>query len=103
MAEAKVHVDPFRPADQQVNEILAKLRPLLPIRLDTVRVRVKVPAQYYPKVIGELKGLGKLADEQWLGDGAWTAVLEIPAGVQTELHEKLSARTRGAAETALVK
>jgi ribosome maturation protein SDO1 len=103
MAEAKVHVDPFRPADQQVNEILAKLRPLLPIRLDTVRVRVKVPAQYYPKVIGELKGLGKLADEQWLGDGAWSAVLEIPAGVQTELHEKLSARTRGAAETALVK
>jgi ribosome maturation protein SDO1 len=103
MVEAKVHIDPFRPADQQVAEIIAKLRPLLPIRLDTVRVRVKVPAQFYPRVIGELKGLGKLADEQWLPDGAWSAVLEIPAGVQTELYEKLSARTKGAAETALVK
>ncbi|MCI4356770.1 MAG: ribosome assembly factor SBDS [Thermoplasmata archaeon] len=103
MNEARVHVDPFRSADQQVNEILAKLRPLLPIRLDTVRVRMKVPAQYYPRVIGELKGLGKLSEEQWLGDGAWSAVLEIPAGVQTELYEKLSARTKGAAETALVK
>jgi len=103
MTEARVHVDPFRSADQQVNEILAKLRPLLPIRLDTVRVRMKVPAQYYPRVIGELKGLGKLSEEQWLGDGAWSAVLEIPAGVQTELYEKLSARTKGAAETALVK
>jgi ribosome maturation protein SDO1 len=103
MLEAKVHVDPFRPADQQVAEIITKLRPLLPIRLDTVRVRVKVPAQYYPKVIGELKGLGKLADEQWLPDGAWSALLEIPAGVQTELYAKLSARTKGAAETALVK
>ena len=70
MVEAKVHVDPFRPADQQVAEIITKLRPLLPIRLDTVRVRVKVPAQFYPRVIGELKGLGKLADEQWLPDGA---------------------------------
>jgi ribosome maturation protein SDO1 len=103
MVEAKIHIDPFRPADQQVAEIITKLRPLLPIRLDTVRVRVKVPAQYYPRVIGELKGIGKLADEQWLPDGAWSAVLEIPAGVQTELYEKLSARTKGAAETALVK
>jgi ribosome maturation protein SDO1 len=103
MTEAHVHVDPFRSADQQVNEIIAKLRPLLPIRLDTVRVRMKVPAQFYPRVIGELKGLGKLTEEQWLPDGAWSAILEIPAGVQTELYEKLSARTKGSVETALVK
>jgi ribosome maturation protein SDO1 len=103
MAEAKVHIDPFRPADQQIPEILDKLRPLLPIRLDTVRVRVKVPAQHYPRVIGELKGYGPLRDEQWLPDGGWSAILEIPAGVQTELYEKLSARTKGTAETTLVK
>jgi ribosome maturation protein SDO1 len=103
MAEAKVHVDPFRPVDAQVQEVLAKLRPLIPIRLDVVKVRVKLPAQHYPRVIGELKGLGRLTDEQWLGDGSWSGVIEIPAGVQTELYEKLNARTRGAAETALVK
>jgi ribosome maturation protein SDO1 len=103
MLEAKVHVDPFKSADSQVQEILAKLRPLLPIRFDSVRVRMKIPAQHYPKVIGDLKGLGKLTDEQWLADGSWSGVLEIPAGVQTELYEKLNARTKGAAETALVK
>ena len=103
MTEAKVHVDPFRPVDQQVQEVLQKLRPILPIRLDVVKVRVKLPAQHYPRVIGELKGLGRLMDEQWLGDGSWSGVLEIPAGVQTELYEKLNARTKGAAETALVK
>jgi ribosome maturation protein SDO1 len=103
MTEAKVHVDPFRPVDAQVQEVLAKLRPILPIRLDVVKVRVKLPAQHYPRVIGELKGMGRLLDEQWLGDGSWSGVVEIPAGVQTELYEKLNARTRGAAETALVK
>ncbi|MGA8303998.1 MAG: ribosome assembly factor SBDS [Thermoplasmata archaeon] len=103
MLEAKVHIDPFRPVDAQVQEVLAKLRPLLPIRLDVVKVRVKLPAQHYPRVIGDLKGLGRLMDEQWLGDGSWSGVLEIPAGVQTELYEKLNARTKGAAETALVK
>ncbi len=103
MVEAKVHVDPFRPADVQVQEIVQKLRPLLPIRFDSVRVKIRIPAQHYPRVIGEIKGMGKLSDEQWLADGAWTAILEIPAGVQTELYEKLNARTRGTAETALVK
>ena len=103
MQEAKIHVDPFRPADQQVQEILAKLRPLLPIRFETVRVRVRIAAQHYPKVIGELRGLGRLVDEQWGSDGSFVCVLEIPGGVQTELYEKLNARTKGTAETALVK
>ena len=103
MTEAKVHIDPFRPVDAQVQEVLAKLRPLLPIRLDVVKVRIRLPAQHYPRVIGELKGLGRLLEEQWMGDGSWTGVIEIPAGIQTELYEKLNARTRGAAETALVK
>jgi ribosome maturation protein SDO1 len=103
MTEAKVHVDPFRPVDAQVQEILTKLRPILPIRLDVVKVRVKLPAQHYPRVIGDLKGMGRLLDEQWLGDGSWSGIIEIPAGVQTELYEKLNARTKGAAETALVK
>ncbi|MGA7923958.1 MAG: ribosome assembly factor SBDS [Thermoplasmata archaeon] len=103
MVEAKVHVDPFRSADQQVQEIVQKLRPLLPIRFDTVRVKIRVPAQHYPKVIGDLKGLGRILDEQWLGDGSYSATLEIPGGVQTELYEKLNAKTKGTAETALVK
>jgi len=103
MTEAKVHIDPFRPVDAQVQEVLAKLRPLLPIRLDVVKVRIRLPAQHYPRVIGELKGMGRLLEEQWMGDGSWSGVIEIPAGVQTELYEKLNARTRGAAETALVK
>ncbi len=103
MLEAKVHVDPFRPVDAQVQEVLAKLRPLLPIRLDVVKVRVRVPGQHYPRVIGEIRGLGRLLEETWLSDGSWNGIVEIPAGIQTELYEKLNARTKGAAETALVK
>ena len=103
MVEAKVHIDPFRPADVQVQEILTKLQPLLPIRIDSVRVKIRIPAQHYPRVIGELKGMGRLSHEEWGADGAWSGVLEIPAGVQTELYEKLNARTKGSAETSLVK
>ncbi|MGP8078558.1 MAG: ribosome assembly factor SBDS [Thermoplasmata archaeon] len=103
MEEAKVHIDPFRPVDAQMQDVLAKLRPLIPIRLDVVKVKIRLPAQHYPRVIGEVKGIGRLLSEEWLGDGSWSGIVEIPAGVQTELYEKLSARTKGAAETALVK
>ena len=103
MVEAKVHVDPFRPADAQVQEILTKLRPLLPIRFDTVKMKLRIPGQHFPRVIGELKGLGRLSEEAWLSDGSWSGILEIPAGVQTELLEKLNARTKGTAEAARVK
>ncbi|MHB8352725.1 MAG: ribosome assembly factor SBDS [Thermoplasmata archaeon] len=102
MREAKIHIDPFRPADQQMQEVLQKLRPLLPIRLDTVKIRITVRGQDYPKVVGDLKGLGKLGEENWLADGSWSGILEIPAGIQTELFEKLNARTKGTAETARV-
>jgi ribosome maturation protein SDO1 len=54
-------------------------------------------------VIADLKSTGKIMDEQWLGDGSYSAILEIPAGVQTELYQKLNAKTKGSAETALVK
>ncbi len=103
MTEAKVHVDPFKSADVQVQEILGKLRPILPIRFDTVRMKLRVPGQFYPRVIGEIKGMGKITQEVWGSDGSWTGVLEIPAGVQTELIEKLNARTKGSAEAARVK
>jgi ribosome maturation protein SDO1 len=102
MREAKVHVDPFRSAELQVPEVLQKLRPLLPIRLDSVKVKIRVRAQDFPKVIGDLKGFGKLSEESWLGDGSWTGVLQIPAGLQTDLYAKLNAKTKGTAETSLV-
>jgi ribosome maturation protein SDO1 len=103
LTEAKFHVDPFKPVDQQVQEVLAKLRPILPIRFDTVKVKIHLRAQDYPRVIGEIKGMGKLLEELWLGDGSWSGILEIPAGIQSDLYARLNARTKGTAETALVK
>ncbi|HXQ48686.1 MAG TPA: ribosome assembly factor SBDS, partial [Thermoplasmata archaeon] len=66
MTEVKYHVDPFRPVDVQVQEVLQKLRPILPIRLDVAKVRIRLPGQYYPRIIGDLKGMGKILEEQWL-------------------------------------
>jgi ribosome maturation protein SDO1 len=103
MEEAKFHVDPFKPVDAQVEEVLTRLRPLIPIRLEQVKLKLHVPGQFYPKIIGEVKAAGRLLSEEWTSDGGWTGIVEIPGGIQTDLLERLSARAKGQVESALVK
>ncbi len=103
MDEAKYHVDPFGGVDAQVEEVLAKLRPLLPIRLEHVKLKLHVPGQFYPKIIGEVKALARIVSEEWLADGGWSAIVEIPGGIQTELLDRLNARAKGQVESAMVK
>jgi ribosome maturation protein SDO1 len=101
--EVKYHVDPFRSVEGQVEDVLQRLRPLLPIRLEQVKLRVKVPGLYYGKVLGDLKAAGRILNEEWTADGSWQGTVEIPGGLQTDLQEKLRSRTKGQAETAMVK
>jgi ribosome maturation protein SDO1 len=103
MDEAKFHVDPFKSVDVQVEEVLEKLRPLIPIRLEQVKLKLRVPGQAYPKVIGEVKASSRLISEEWTSDGSWSAVVEIPGGIQTDFLERLQARAKGQLESALVK
>jgi ribosome maturation protein SDO1 len=41
MEEARVKVDPFKTADSQIKDVLAALRPLIPISFDKVRFAIK--------------------------------------------------------------
>ncbi len=103
MDEAKFHVDPFRSVDAQVEEVLARLRPLLPIRLEHVKLKLRVPGQFYPRLVGEVKASARLLSEEWLSDGSWSAVVEIPGGIQTDFLERLNSRAKGQVESAMVK
>ena len=49
MQEAKVRVDEFKPADQQVNDIIKALRPIIPIKFEVKEVEVIIPAKYASK------------------------------------------------------
>jgi ribosome maturation protein SDO1 len=101
MEEAKVSIDPFKSASRQVEEIVNKLRPLIPIRFAKARVAIKIGSQYSGKCYGYIHDLKKLKEE-WLNDGSLAVLVEIPAGLQTEVYEKLNAMTHGSVETKLV-
>jgi len=101
--EAKVHIDPFKPVEEQVKKILDAIRPILPISIQNVKVEVKIPPQYSGKAYGEIAKMVKMLKEEWLPDGSFKCVVEIPAGLQTELYDMLNRITKGEAITRLLK
>lgn len=103
MDECKIHVDPFKSVDEQVNTVLKAIRTKIPIRFEKVQVAIKVPGDYSGKVYTVIPQFGKTKNEEWQQDGSWIAVVEIPGGMQDNFYTKLNELTHGQVETKLLK
>jgi ribosome maturation protein SDO1 len=103
MDEARIHLDPFKSVDAQVQDVLKAIRPLIPIRIETVQVAVKFPPTQAGKAQSILHGWGEARQQAWQSDGSYIAVVEIPGGMQTEFFNHLNQRTHGDVETRILK
>lgn len=95
MEKARVNIDPFLPADQQIQEILKSLKSILPISMEETEIEVLIPAKYAGKVFGSLKNIGTIINQQWLSDGSLAVKLKMPAGMKQNAYEKLNSLTGG--------
>lgn len=102
MEEAKINVDPFRSPEGQVNDVIKALRPILPIRIEMAQIAVKTLASHYGKLVGDIRGFGKVLKEEWTKSGEWVCLVEIPAGLQLEFFDMVNSRTHGEAETKMI-
>lgn len=103
LEETDFRVDPMEPVENQVDEALDALRPVIPIRFDTVTVAVQVPADYAGSAQAKIRGFGDLESEEWQPDGSWIGVIEFPAGMQNEFYDLVNEVSSGNAETQIVK
>ena len=103
MDEARIHLDPFKSVDSQVEMVLKAIRPLIPIRIETVQIAVKFPATQAGKAQAALHGWGETKQQAWQSDGSFIAVVEIPGGMQSEFFDELNKRTHGDVETRILK
>ena len=99
LEEAGVNVDELKSAEEQLQPIVKALQPILPLKFEMRRIAIKIPASYAGRASHAVRGFATLKREQWLADGSWVAVVEIPAGVQAELLDKLNELTRGEVQT----
>ena len=103
MQEARVSIDPFKDANEQAKQVIEKIRIIIPLKSEKVKLMVKTPAQYSGQAIGVLKGFGEILKEEWGQDGGLSVVLEVPAASQPSLLDRLGAVTKGSAQVTLVK
>ena len=57
---------------------------------------------YAGKGYSTITQYGKLIKEEWMNDGSWIGVVEIPGGLQDEFYTALSGLTHGEVETKLL-
>lgn len=100
--EAKIKIDEFDPDEKQVQEILKKLRPILPIKFEVKEIEVILGPEYAGKAYSTVKSCGKLLADEWRNDGSWRCVIEIPAGMQEEFFDKLNNMTHGEVLTKII-
>jgi len=100
--EAKIKIDPFKSADSQINDVLDKLKILMPIKFDTIVMAVRLSAPEYGRCYGEIKDMGKLTREEWQKDGNWIGIVQIPAGLKLEFFDRLNAKTHGEASVKIL-
>lgn len=103
MEEARVHIDPFKSVESQIEPVLKALRPLIPIRFDKVRIAVRLIGDQYGKCYEYISQVGKVSREEWSSTGAWIGVVELPAGMRDDFLGKLAERTKGEVETKILK
>lgn len=89
MEEARVSVDVKRSAEEQVEDVVRAIRPLIPIKFETIKAAVKIPAQYYGTCYKKLKELGDIQKDEWAGQ-EYICVIEFPAGLQDEFYSSLN-------------
>jgi ribosome maturation protein SDO1 len=103
LEEAGFKIDPMEPVENQIDDALDALRPVIPIRFDEVVVAAQIPADYAGSAQAQIRQFGELEREEWQPDGSWVGVLRFPAGLQNEFYDLVNEHTSGEAETRIIK
>ena len=89
------------PIDSQINDILSQISKIIPIKIETKKIKIKIPAIHTGKaysIIGQYK-----EEENWMNDGSLEVIVSIPAGITMDFYDKLNSATHGSALTEEIK
>jgi len=83
--------------ESQIKEIMDKLSVVIPIKIETKRIKITIPAIQTGKAYGLVTQYKE--KENWLNDGSLEVVVNIPAGITLDFYDKLNSVTHGSALT----
>jgi len=103
MDDGRVSIDPHKTVEDQVKDIVEKLRSIIPLKSENLTLEIIVPAQYTAQSYSVLKSTGTLKKEEWQSNGSLKAILEIPAAARPNVIDRLGSITKGTASVEVLK
>jgi len=96
-----VRIDGKQPVDKQIAAVTESLKSIIPIKIETKKILIKMPAQFTGQAYGIVQEYKE--KETWLPNGDLELVLNIPVGLQSDFYDKLNSITHGSAITQEIK
>ena len=103
MEDGRVSIDPHKNVEDQVKDVVEKLRSIIPLKSENLVLEIIVPAQFAAQSYSVLKSNGTLQKEEWQSNGSLKAILEIPAAARPTVIDRLGSITKGTASVEVVK
>ena len=94
MEQAKIHVDPFKSVEEQVNTIIDAIKKIIPISVEKIDFAVKIPAAHSGRCSAIIHKF-EIKKEQCLNDGRLVAEFVLPVGMKQDLLNELNSATHG--------
>ena len=102
LKDARVSIDPQKGVDEQVKDIVEKLRSIIPMKSENLSLEITIPAQFASQSYAVLKSVGSLKKEEWQNNGSLKAILEIPAAARPNVIDRLGSITKGSATVEVI-
>ena len=103
MEDGRVTIDPHKSVEEQINDVVEKLRSIIPLKSENLILEILVPAQFAAQSYSVLKSTGTLQKEEWQSNGSLKAILEIPAAARPNVIDRLGSITKGTASIEVAK
>jgi ribosome maturation protein SDO1 len=97
MEELGVSIDLYRDAESQALEIVSKLSRIMPIKIARALIEAVIPPDIAGRVVSEVKRIGDVRRSEWLKDGSLKLEVEVPAGAQIDVINRIQGLAKGRA------
>jgi ribosome maturation protein SDO1 len=97
MEELGVSIDLYRDAESQALEIVSKLSRIMPIKIARALIEAVIPPDIAGRVVSEVKRIGDVRGSEWLKDGSLKLEVEVPAGAQIDVINRIQGLAKGRA------
>lgn len=93
LEESRFKADPFKRIDDQVKDAIAVLKPMIPLSFEPIRMAFRIPSSGYSAVGRIMRP--HLDKEEWLSNGDWACIIEIPPGQKDTIVSKVLGAASG--------